>query len=239
MNPDLPRPDVDSSSATPSLETLRTGVSRRTLLSASALLGAGAVLAACGSGDDDQIPVTGSIPPVPENPTTTAPGSEALDLVLLNTALSIELLAIDVYGQALDADLIESRTIVGSLELFREHHEEHAEALSAAIRELGGRPVTEANQYLLETEVTPLVEAMADEATALELVLAVENTAASTYVKTTPTYTTPELRQVAMSIGGADARHVAVLHAEMLMVPVPVAFFRTSAAAPELAFVDE
>jgi hypothetical protein len=214
-------------------------LSRRALLSAGALLGAGVVLAACGSSDDDQIPVTGSIPAVPDNPTTTAPGTKALDLILLNTALSIELLAVDVYDQALDSDFIKTRTVVEGLELFRDHHEEHADALSAAVRGMGGQPTTEPNEYLLKNQVAPLVEAMVDETTALELVLDVENTAAATYVKTTGTYTTPELRQTAMSIGGVDARHVAVLHAALLMVPVPVAFFRTSAAAPALAYVDE
>jgi hypothetical protein len=168
------------------------GVPRRALLSAGALLGAGVVLAACGSSDDDQIPVTGSIPAVPENPTTTAPGSTALDLVVLNTARSIELLAVDVYGQALDSDLLETRALVDT-----------------------------------------------DETTVVELALALETTAAATYVKTTPTLTTPELRQAAMSVGGVEARHVAILHSALQMVPVPVAFFRTSAAAPEVAYVDE
>jgi rubrerythrin len=215
------------------------GVPRRALLSAGALLGAGVVLAACGSSDDDQLPVTGSIPAVPEDPTTTAPGSEALDLVVLNTARSIELLAVDVYGQALDSDLLETRALVDTAELFRDQHEEHAEALSAAVRQLGGRPVTEANQYLLENEVAPLVAELTDETTVVELALALETTAAATYVKTTPTLTTPELRQAAMSVGGVEARHVAILHNALQMVPVPVAFFRTSAAAPELAYVDE
>jgi rubrerythrin len=215
------------------------GVPRRTLLSASAVLGAGVVLAACGKKNNAQVPVTGSIPSVPANPTTTAPGSEALDEVLLNTARSIELLAIDAYGQVLDSGLLTTKAYVDTAELFRDQHEEHAEAISAAVRQLGGSPVTAANHYLVENAIPPLVEAMVDETTALELALALENTAAATYVKTTPVLTTPELRQAAMSVGGVEARHVAILHGALRMTPVPVAFFRTSAAVPEIGYVDQ
>ena len=77
-----------------------------------------------------------------------------------------------------------------------------------------------------------------DQLTALQAVLSAENVATATLVKATPSLTQPELRATAMSIAGADARQIALLHGELDMVQVPTPFFRTADAAPKLALVE-
>jgi hypothetical protein len=229
----------DPTSATSAAEQAELlGVPRRAVLSGGLVLGAGLVLAACGGGSDEQIPVTGSVPAAPDSSTTTQPGSAETNVVLLKTAQSIELLAIDEYGKALDSDLLETPAVIQTVELFRTQHEEHADLIGATLRDLGQSPVTEPNAYLYENAVVPAQETLTDETTVLELALALENTAAGTYVKATPVFTTPELRQAGMSIGGVEARHVALLHLVLEQSPVPTPFFRTAAAAPEQAYVE-
>jgi hypothetical protein len=212
---------------------------RRVFLAGGATLAAGAVLAACGSGSDEQIPVTGQRPTVPDSPTTTAPGSPEENIVLLKTGQSIELLAVDAYQAALDSDLVTTAAIAQAAELFQQQHREHGELLGDTLRSLGATEVTEPNQYLFENVVQPGLEAVTDETSVVELALALETLAAATYVKQTGILTTPELRSTVMSIGGVEARHVAVLNGVLGLTQVPTPFFRTGSAAPDLAFIED
>lgn len=210
---------------------------RRAFLTGSAVLAAGAVLAACTTKAPDQIPVSGSAPTVPLNPTTTAPGSPAQNIVLVATGQSIELLAVQTYQTAIDSGLLTTPAILDAVRLFQQQHREHGDLLGATMRTLGQAPVTAPNQYLAENVVDPAVSELTDETSVVQLALALENLAAATYVKATPVLTTPELREAIMSIGGVEARHVAVLHGVLGTTPAPVPFFRTAAAAPTDAYV--
>ncbi|MCU0310318.1 MAG: ferritin-like domain-containing protein [Acidimicrobiales bacterium] len=210
---------------------------RRTFLTGGAVVAAGGLLVACGGGSDEQVAITGSIPAAPDSSTTTAPGSPAGDVVVLSTAQSLELLAVDVYQAALDSGLLETAAIIETAELFQSQHVEHGEAIGSALVDLGEPEVTEPNQYLLTETVTPALDELSDEMSVVALALAVENIAASTYVKNTPALTVPALRQAAMSIGGVEARHMAVLRGVLGTVPVPGAFFRTGASVPEKALI--
>ena len=210
---------------------------RRAFLSGGAVLAAGGILAACSSSSDQQVAITGSIPAAPESSTTTAPGSAETDVVIASTGQSLELLAVDVYQAALDSGLLTTPAIIQTAELFQSQHAEHGDAIGAALVDLGEPEVTEPNQYVLTEVVQPGLDALTDEMSVVELALAVENLAASTYVKNAPVLTIPELRLAVMSIGGVEARHMAVLRGVLGTVQVPGAFFRTGAAAPEKALI--
>lgn len=228
MTPDLP-PDAEQAAVRPP--------SRRAFFAGGAVLAAGAVLTACGSGSAEQIPVTGSAPPAPDAATTTVPGSPEMDITWMRTAQSIELLAAQVCADALETGHLEGDA-EELVRRFEPIYREHAEVLGDTVRSLGAAEVTEPNQYLLEGEIATLFQDVSDQETALQAVLRAANIATATLVKAAGQLTTPELRSTAMSVAGSDARQIALLHDELDMVIVPTPFFRTAAAAPKLALIE-
>jgi hypothetical protein len=142
-------------------------------------------------------------------------------VTLLRTAQSIEVLAVDTYQAALDSGLLTTAVLADTVRLFQEQHGEHAGLLSATTVDSGGTPYDEPNAYLDEQVVAPAVGALASEADVVTLAVELENTAAQTYVFAADLLTTPALRQGIMSIGGAEARHLAVLYTVQEQPPAP------------------
>jgi rubrerythrin len=184
----------------------------------AAIIGA-AVLAACGSDDDDagsgagattapDAPATTGAPATTVPPATTTPGGSQ-DLILARTAASLEKLAVDTYGAA--AALLTTQAIKDAATLFAEHHQLHLDALNGAITSAGGQAVTTMNQAVYDALVEPAVAAARTETDAVNLALQLEEAAAQTYVFAGGALSTPELRSTIMTIGGVEARHAAVL----------------------------
>ncbi len=226
---------------------------RRQLLriGGSVVLGS-AVIAACTNPDkDEQLAQTGTLPPTTAGGTSTtvAPGRLAADAVtLLRVAQSIELLAIDVYR-----DLQTKSTnpaVADALGLFRQQHVEHNNRLSATIAELGGQPYTQPNPVLAETvqerrdSLETALEADPESAqqALLKLALDLEDIAAQTYAYDVGVFTVPELRVLAASIGGVEARHVAVLlgirNDGQTLTQAPFPFTKSTLAVNEGEAVD-
>ncbi|MCB1248034.1 MAG: ferritin-like domain-containing protein [Acidimicrobiales bacterium] len=189
--------------------------SRRQLLTAGGLtiLGAAVVSACVEPPEERQIPVTGA----GKETTTTSMSSadmEAMNLTVLRVGQSIEALAVQQYEAvvgAADAELADVLT------LFAEQHQEHAQSLSDAITSLGGEPYQDGSQAwdkpnpaLLEALAEPIALAT-DNTGVLALALILENVAQQTYTYQVKNLSEPELRAAAMSIGGIEARHMAVL----------------------------
>jgi hypothetical protein len=221
---------------------------RRQFLRIGGLAVAGsAILVACGSDEDDSVSSTTttgaettSTTAGPETTTTSAPDGAELDLTLLRTASSIEILAINAYQAAVDSGLVTDQAVADAAVLFQTQHEDHNAALQAQTETLGGEPYTEPNPYLQENVVGPALEAVTDQLSVVQLALDLENAAAQTYALAGGLLSTPELRQTIMSIGGVEARHAAVLYAVVDgagVAQVPVPFMPTEGAAPEESFV--
>jgi hypothetical protein len=199
-------------------EAVGLGWTRRSVLRiGGASVAMTAVLAACGvnnSGEAEEpnLPQTGQAPP------TTGVGEWATDdSVLLRTSTSLEQLAIEVYQAALDNGWITTSALVAAATLFQEHHAEHKAVFAAATRGIGAEVFDARNPAVWSSVVVPAVTAIgeADEADretmTLEFAHALEGVAASTYQSIVPAYSTPRLRLAAMSVGGVEARHQAVL----------------------------
>lgn len=222
---------------------------RRQFLRIGGLAVAGsAILVACGSDADDSASSTSSTAAETtsttagaESTTTTTPTDGAeMDLTLLRTASSIEILAINAYQAAVESGLVTDQAVADAALLFQSQHEDHNAALQAQTEQLGGEPYTEPNPYLQENVVGPALEAVTDQLSVVQLALELENAAAQTYALAGGILSTPELRQTIMSIGGVEARHASVLYgvidgAGTPQVPVP--FMATEGAAPEESFV--
>ncbi len=193
------------------------------------ILGA-AVLAACGSDDDDTASTTpgtnapvGTTPPTTPattpatEPTTTEPGRANMDLTLAKTAASLEKLAVDVYGQA--GALLSTPAVIAAATMFAGHHQMHLDALNGVITGAGEAAITQMNQAVYDALVAPALSSAASEADAVNLALALEEAAAQTYAFAAGTLSTPALRSTIMTIGGIEARHAAVLRMAALAQP--------------------
>ena len=212
---------------------------RRTFMFGGVVLAGGAVLAACGKKKTGQVAESGALPTVPASTTTTAPGSAANDKVLLRTAQSIEILAIDTYQKALDSGLLTDKSMKDLVALFQSQHQDHSNALADAIRTAGATPVTTANEYLASEVVDKAVAALTDQKSVLVLAREIENIAAQTYTEAGGVFSTPALRQSGMSIGEIEARHVTVLNLALGYAPVPLPLMPTSKAIDPKGFLKD
>jgi hypothetical protein len=183
----------------------------------------GAVVAACGKKKADPIPFTGTSPTSAEGTGIEQIG-QVLDVTLLRTAQSVEVLAVQTYQTALDSGLVTTPALVDTIKLFQEQHTEHAGLIAATTRDAGGEPYDQPNSYLQTSVVDKAVSELTDEDGVLALGVVLENVAAQSYVYDAEILSTPELRQAVMSIGGVEGRHLAVLYTAQQQPPVPVSF---------------
>ena len=205
------------------------GLNRRKFMQIGGLtVATAAVFAACGTDDSD--------------PGTNASGDDGSDkamgdggkgadgdIMILRTASSLEVLAVDVYQKAIDSGLVKTAAVADAAKLFQAQHKEHAELFQGATKQLGGETFEKPNPVVLQSLQGP-IGALQDEMGVLELALMLEQAAAATYQSTVGAFKDASLNQAAMSVGGVEARHVAVLSSVLKKAPVPKAFQTTDGA---------
>jgi rubrerythrin len=228
---------LDSDATTDEKAALLGVPTRRTFMVGGVVLAGGALLAACGKKKNGQTAESGALPVKPSTTTTTAPGSPVTDKVLLQTAQSIEVLAVQTYQKALDSGLITDATVTQVAQLFQSQHQEHADALSTYIRQTGGTVVTTPNEYLAKAVVDAEVAALTDQKSVLILARDVENIAAQTYANAAGVFTTGALRQAGMTIGETEAKHITVLNIALGYTPVPLPILPTGKAIDPKGYV--
>jgi rubrerythrin len=212
--------------------------SRRTFFAVggATMLGS-AVLVGCGSTKEKQLTQTGTTETTSGSTTTTAPGSDETDAILLRTAQSIEVLAVNAYEEALKSSLVTTADVRSAFTLFQEQHQEHADAIAALTRGVGADVYEDANPYLEITVVTPGLQAAAEEADVLALATILEKTAAETYTYAGGVFTTSDLRSAIMTIGPTEARHLSLLYMLQDINPTPVPFMATADRAVDDSFI--
>ena len=197
------------------------GLGRRKFLQIGGLtVATAAVFAACGSDDSDDGVASGA-----GATDTTMGGAKGADgdIQILRTASSLEVLAVDVYQKAIDSGLVKTAAVADAAKLFQAQHKEHSELFQGATKKLGGEAFDKANPVVLQSLQGP-IGALKDEKGVLELALMLEQAAAATYQSTVGAFKDATLNQAAMSVGGVEARHVAVLSSVLGQSPVPKAF---------------
>ena len=183
---------------------------RRAFLRVGGLVVAGpALLAACGDESGDRVAPTFTTTTTTAPPGTT-PGPET-DLVLVNTAISLEILAIDTYQAALDTGLVESASLVAAARRIQGHHTEHRDALVAVVQLAGAEPYRTANAVVKAGFTDPALYSASSEGDLVRLAYDIEHMAARMYVHAATVLSSPELRQRALSIGSVAQRHATVL----------------------------
>jgi hypothetical protein len=166
-----------------------------------------AVLAACGD-SGPKAPVTTAAPP---GATTTLAGGSRVDtgdLTLFRFSASVENLAVAAYD--LGAPLITTPALLAAAKLFQSHHKEHALLFNGQLTSNGQKAFTEPNPALLQT-LKPQIDALKTEADVLRFAQTLELAAASTYFSTVGALKGEKLAYTAMTIGGTEYRHAALL----------------------------
>jgi len=197
------------------------GFNRRRFMKLSGLAAVGGtVLAACGGDKNSDKGTTGA---APESSTTTAVSAAAkTDQTIARTAASLENFAVAVYDKAImnAAALKISDPVAKAAMLFKSQHDEHAKAFNAAATHLGGQPYTDPNPAAAKA-FEAQIAALKTEQDVLKFAFALEQIAAQTYQGVGMKLSTPTLRQTAMTVGGVEARHMAIL-AHFITPPVTV-----------------
>lgn len=211
------------------------GFNRRRFMNLSGLaLVGGAVLAACGSDKKKDAGATTETTAA----ATASGGNNKTDQTIARTAASLENFAVAVYDKAImnAAALKISGGVAKAAVLFKSQHEEHAKAFNAAATQLGGSPYTDPNPTAAKAfEAT--IAALKTEQDVLKLAFGLEQIAAQTYQGVGMKLSTPMLRQTSMTVGGVEARHMAIL-AHFITPPmtVPAAAFQTTDKAIDASY---
>jgi rubrerythrin len=159
---------------------------------------AAAFLAACG-GDDETTMAT----------TTTAKSAGSSeteqfgkgDLGIVNYALTLEYLEAAFYADVVRSGLFKGAELK-TIEKFGMEEAEHVEALTAAAKELGGKPAPEPKAEF------PLESAKA----VVELAATVENLGAAAYLGQAANIQSPDVLASALAIHTVEGRHAATLN---------------------------
>jgi rubrerythrin len=182
-------------------------IERRAFLAVAGTTLAGGVLAACGSGGQDD-----------SNGIATETGAEqstaaSADVSILNQALAVEQRAVATYQTAAQ-HLSGARR--GTARQFEAQERMHVDALSQAVLALGATPTTSRDRYALPP--------LSDDDAVLRFAMGVEQIAVAQYLDLIPKLSSQNLRGTFASILTVEAEHLAVLREEAGQEPVPDAF---------------
>lgn len=206
---------------------LLSGLNRRSLFRFGGITIAGAaILAACGSDQDDSkstSPSTTAGSTSPSTPGSSTPMGAADDVLLLRTVSSLEVLAVAVYQTAIDSGLVKTAAVGDAAKLFQSQHQEHAAFFQGLTTKAGGKAFTDPNPVVFDS-IKPTIAALKDEQGVLQLALSLEIAAAQSYQAGVGNVTDMTLNKALMSVGGVEARHAAVIASVLAQDPVPMSF---------------
>jgi rubrerythrin len=177
---------------------------------------AAAFLAACGSDDGTTTTSTAA---------STGGASETEqfgkgDIGILNYALTLEYLETAFYADVVKSGLFKGADLA-TIKKFGEEEAEHVSALTAAVKQLGGKPAPEP-----KTEF-PLKSAKS----VLELAGTVENLGAAAYLGQAANIKSPEVLASALAIHSVEGRHAAALNTLLGLSITPDGAFAKPATA--------
>jgi rubrerythrin len=150
------------------------------------------------------------------------------DVQMLQTAASIEVLAVATYKTALTLPFIGGSSANPVVKAFAtttmEQHSQHLAAFNAAVTRLGGKPQTNPDPALAKV-VQAAVPGLTAPGPVVALALELEQGAAETYVADVAALSDANAKKVTASIMGVEAQHASVLLAVQALL---------NAGAPQL-----
>ena len=179
-----------------------------------------------------------------------APASATtIDVQALQTAASIENLAVVTYTKALTLPFIggssANKVVTAFAKMTKSQHADHAKAFNAAVKKLGGKVQNNPDPHYLPV-VTKAVPTLTSADKVVELAITLEDVAAETYVKNVGQVSTGELRNLFASVAGVEAQHKAILLAVQALlkgglasqIKLPPDAAKLPAAAGSVGFPD-
>jgi hypothetical protein len=142
--------------------------------------------------------------------------SQPTDVQILQTAASIEVLAVATYQTALTLPFVGGSSANGVVKAFAQmtmaQHQQHQQAFNAAVAKLGGKPQNNPDPALLQV-VNQAKPGLTGPAPVVALALELEQGAAETYVANVAALSDANAKAVTASIMGVEAQHAAILRA--------------------------
>jgi len=174
-----------------------------------------------------------------------ASADEDLDVQILQTASSLEVLAVATYGAALTLPFIKdgNKVVVKFAKTTMKQHDEHRKAFQAQTKALGGKKQTEPNP-----KYAPVVEEakpmLTDALAVVDLAATLEQVATETYLKDLGLFTNTRSKKVMASVMAVETQHLATLRAVKALleggapdlIAVPTDLAQLPAAAGSVAF---
>src|SRR5215211_315283 len=157
-----------------------------------------AFLAACGSDSDSSTMDTTAMKPAGKSETAQFGKG---DVGILNYALTLEYLETAFYADVVKSGLFKGADLE-TIRKFGSEEAEHVQALTQAVKSLGGKPAPEPKAEF------PLKNAKS----VLELAGTVENLGAAAYLGQAANIESPEVLASALAIHSVEGRHAAVLN---------------------------
>ena len=150
------------------------------------------------------------------------------DIDILNFALTLEYLEAAFYEEAAGVKGLSSE-VAGYVKTFGDEEQEHVDALTATIRDLGGMPV--------EAPGVDFGDAFSSADKFIALAITLEDTGVSAYNGAAPMIESKDLLATAGGIVQVEARHAAAIRYAAGEDPAPEAFDPTLTADEVLAAV--
>lgn len=189
----------------------RTATRRDALRLGGVTVSLAALVAACGD-DREGDTSPGRVGYAP--PATDLPDWAVDDAVLLRTATSLELTAVEVYQQALELDVLDD-DVTTLFERLLENHEATAAEMQALTEGAGGDAWPCPNPWLMDRGVRPILEAIAASddipRDVVNFAIGLENLATATHQSLTTQLSTSEQRTAVANAAAQEARHSAAI----------------------------
>ena len=173
----------------------------------------------------------------------------SMDVQMLQTASSLETLAVATYKAALTLPFIANGNgvVKAFAETTMQQHAEHLAAFQAMTKALGGTPQATPNP-----KYTPIVEAakptLLTPLDVVKLAAILEQVATETYLNDLANFTGTKARSLVASVMGVECQHLATLRAvgalleggapELIKIPLGADVAKLPAAAGSVAFPD-
>lgn len=176
-----------------------------------------------------------------------ASAQQALDVQILQTASSLEILAVATYKAALSLPFMQNvpAAVATFAKTTMSQHDEHRQAFQAQTKALGGKEQTAANSKFAPVveQAKPTLKSPLD---VVKLAETLETAATQTYLQNTSLLEDTKTRSLMASVMGVETQHAAILRAvkalleggapELIKIPIGADVAKLPAAAGSIAF---
>jgi hypothetical protein len=177
----------------------------------------------------------------------SAAADKPLDIQILQTASSLERLAVNTYGAALGLDFIKNgnATIVAFATKTMSQHDQHRMAFQAQTTALGGTPQDQPNPKF-QAVVTAALPSLKTPADVVTLAMSLEKVATDSYLTYLGKLEDKQTLTLFGSVMGVECQHLATLRAVgallagggEALIAIPTNLAKLPAAAGSVAFPD-